>query len=145
MGENCSWQLENELDNHQLLLENRVQNKGQKSGFYSDFEFLMHFYSARPQPGALPLGPRRGLPPRTPLSGAAAPEPLQVPAIPFTINLNKLKTSVHSTPSVVVRYLLRLHWSHKFVLLHLNHISDTKSPTQTWCFEAPLTLSPCPP
>ncbi|KAL4565428.1 hypothetical protein LXL04_029522 [Taraxacum kok-saghyz] len=56
---------------------------------------------ARPQPGAPPLGPRRRLPSRTPLSGVAAPEP---PAV--RNQSERTQTSMHSAPSVLVRYSL---------------------------------------
>ena len=42
--------------------------------------------------GALPLGPRRRLPPRTPLSGAAAPEPPQYAIIQTNSNKCALRT-----------------------------------------------------
>ena len=55
-----------------------------------------HFHeaisNAQPQPGALPLGPRRRLPPRTPLSGAAAPEPPQYANIQTNSNKRALRT-----------------------------------------------------
>ncbi|KAL4557768.1 hypothetical protein LXL04_035957 [Taraxacum kok-saghyz] len=79
--------------------------------------FNEHFHEATltrikkfttPQPGAPPLGPRRRLPPRTLLLGDAAPEPPQYAIIQTNSNKCALRT-------------IRRIWSHKLILLHLNH------------------------
>ncbi|KAL4559158.1 hypothetical protein LXL04_031292 [Taraxacum kok-saghyz] len=75
--------------------------KTAKNGYKLPHNEFVKTGSARPQPGALPLGLRRRLPPRTPLSGATAPEPLQYASI--RTNSNKCALCTIRTCSMFIR------------------------------------------
>ncbi|KAL4588660.1 hypothetical protein LXL04_001552 [Taraxacum kok-saghyz] len=57
------------------------------------------------QPGALPLGTRRRLPPRTPLSVAAAPEPPQYASIQTNSNKRALRT-IRTCSMFIMKHLV---------------------------------------
>ncbi|KAL4564981.1 hypothetical protein LXL04_029061 [Taraxacum kok-saghyz] len=65
--------------------------------------------TAQPQPGAPPLGPRRWLPPRTPLSGVAAPEPPQYATNPNELHKRALCTIRFSKSQIISIHLHQIN------------------------------------
>ncbi|KAL4592920.1 hypothetical protein LXL04_005927 [Taraxacum kok-saghyz] len=77
----------------------------------------------------VPHDPSQGL---RPLDHAGGCRP-RTPAIRNQIE--RTQTSVHSAPSVLVRYSLGCFWSHKLILLHLNHIGNPISSSYELLFD----------